>query len=369
MIINKKRLQNTLIDLLKIDGPALKERQVADYLKAYFWKIGFCPEEDDTGNKIDGNAGNLCVYVPGAVRCESIAFLAHMDTVKPTNGLEPVITDTHIKSDGRTVLGADDRLGIALLCELVQSIKESAVEHRPLEIIFTVAEEIGLLGIKNIDYNKIKSKNAFILDAGGAAGKIVTKAPSLERINVVVKGKSAHAGSCPEKGINAIAIAARAINGIKQGRVDDETTLNIGKIQGGEATNIVPDMVTAEGEARSFNAETLTKQVDNVEAQFLKAADEFGGKIEFFRKMSFSAFNLDKESMPVKLAVDAAKKINLPYIITHTGGGSDANILNTHGITSAGLGIGYFDEHTNNEYISLKDMYNSLEWLIEIIRR
>lgn len=366
-MINKERLLNTLIELLKIDGPALNERAVADYLKEYFKKIGFSLEEDNSGEKIGGNTGNLYLIIDGD-GSRPVAFLAHMDTVRPTKGLEPEITGSEIKTDGKTVLGGDDRLGVALLCELAYFIKESNIKHCPIEIIFTVAEEIGLLGIKNMDYSKIRSKNAYILDAGGGAGKIVTKAPSLERINISVKGKSAHAGSAPEKGINAIAIAAKAISNIRQGRIDPETTLNIGKIQGGEATNIIPDLVKVEGEARSFNTGILTKQVDNVEAQFLKAAEEFGGSIEFSRRLSFSTFNIDNESYPVKLAVNAAKKINLPHKITHTGGGSDANVLNLHGVTSAALGMGYFDEHTNNEYISLKEMYNSLEWLIEIVR-
>lgn len=364
-MINKTRLLNTLLELLKIDGPALCERPVSDYLKKYFKEIELDLEEDDTGSKIDGNSGNLYLHMHG-IGDSSVAFLAHMDTVKPTFGLEPIVTDNNVRSNGKTVLGADDRLGIALLCELVKYLKESKIKHCPIEIIFTVAEEIGLFGIKNIDYNRIKSKIAFVLDAGGSCGKIVSKAPSLERMNITVKGKASHAGSSPEKGVNAIAIAAKAISNIKQGRVDQDTTLNIGKIEGGTATNIVSDKVKIEGEARSFNPSTLTEQIKNAEVQFLTAADEFGGSIEFDHKLSFSTFNLDKESQPVKMAVSAAEKKGIPHKITHTGGGSDANILNAHGIISAGLGIGYFEEHTNNEYISLKDMYNSLEWLIEI---
>lgn len=368
-MIDKSRLLDTLIALLKIDGSAQNERSVADYLIKYFKEIGLTPEEDDAGNKTGGNTGNLYLHISGSKNHESVAFLAHMDTVKSTKGLEPIITDTQIRSNGETVLGADDRLGIALLCELVRYLNEQKINHCPIEVIFTIAEEIGLLGIKNIDYNKIKSKTAYVLDAGGQCGNIVSKAPSLERINIVVKGKAAHAGAAPEKGVNAIAIAARAINNIQQGRIDSETTLNIGKIQGGEATNIVPELVKVEGEARSFNPDTLDRQVKNAEEKFIKAAEEFGGGIEFSRRLSFSTFNLHKESLPVKSAVSAAEKIGIPYKITHTGGGSDANILNAHGIISAGLGIGYFEEHTNNEYISLKDAYDSLEWLIEIVRR
>lgn len=347
---------NTLLDLLKIDSPARGERQVADYLIRYFQKLGCRLKEDSTGN--------LYSYIGG--NGEPIAFLSHMDTVSSTKGLEPVVTDTHIRSNGKTILGADDKAGIALMCELARILDKNC---RPIELIFTVCEEIGLLGIKNIDNNSIKSRMAFVLDSGGPVGTIVTKAPSLERIDITVKGKSAHAGAEPEKGINAIAIAAKAINNIKQGRIDSETTLNLGKIQGGNATNIVPDLVTVEGEARSFNPSKLDLQVKDVETKFQSAADEFGGSIEFKHRLSFSTFNLDKESYPVKLAVSAAERLGINYKITYTGGGSDANILNSNNIAAVGLGFGVFDAHTDRENISLNDLYKGLEWLKEIIRR
>lgn len=368
-MIDRLGLLNTLIELLKIDSPSRYERPVADYLIKYFKNIGLDIKEDDTAGKIDGNAGNLYLRIDGDYSSSSIAFLAHMDTVGPTKGLEPIISDTHIHSNRDTILGADNCAGIALICELVRFLKKSEIKHCPLEVIFTVSEEIGLLGIKNIDYNNIKSKMAFVLDAGGPAGTIVTKAPSLERIYVTVIGKSAHAGAEPENGINAIAIAARAINSIKQGRIDSETTLNIGTIQGGTATNIVPDKVIIEGEARSFKSEILTEQVKNLEDKFHSAAKEFSGSIEFNHRLSFSAFNLDKNTQPVRLAISAAEKSGIKYDITYTGGGSDANILNTHGITSVGLGVGVFDAHTNRENVVLEDFYKSLEWLIEIVRR
>lgn len=346
---------NTLLDLLKIDSPAGYERPVALYLIKYFEKAGYKLEED--------NIGNLYLYIEGDG--EPIALLAHMDTVSSTKGLAPVVTDTHIRTNGKTILGADDKVGIALMCELVRRLDTN---RRSIELIFTVSEEIGLLGIKNIDYNKIKSKTAFVLDSGGPVGTIVTKAPSLERIDIVVKGKSAHAGAEPEKGINAIAIASQAIANIKQGRIDKETTLNIGKIQGGTATNIVPEQVTVEGEARSFNPDVLNSQVKEVEEKFQSVANKFGGTIEFNHRLSFSTFNLDRESPPVRLAVKAAERLGINYNITYTGGGSDANILNSYGIASVGLGTGVFDAHTERENVSLYDLYKGVEWLVEIVR-
>lgn len=345
---------DTLLELLKIDSPSRCERPVADYLIRYFEGIGYKLEEDNTGN--------LYLYIDGVG--EPVAFLSHMDTVSSTKGLELVVTDTHIRSSGGTILGADDKAGVFLMCELVKGLNKN---HRPIELIFTVSEEIGLIGIKNLDFNKIKSKQAFVLDAGGPVGTIVTKSPSLERIDIIVKGKSAHAGAEPEKGINAIAMSCKAISNIKQGRIDKETTLNLGRIQGGTATNIVPDLVTIEGEARSFNPEMLNSQVRDVEEKFNSAVKEFGGSIDFKHRLSFSTFNLDRESPPVKLAVKAAEKLGINYNITRTGGGSDANILNAHGITSIGLGTGVFNAHTGRENISLVDLFKSLEWLKEVV--
>lgn len=358
---------NTLLDLLKIDSPAKNERAVADYLIRYFSELGLKLIEDNAGERVGGNTGNLYLYIEGSG--EPIALLSHMDTVSSTKGLSPLVTDTHIRCNGKTILGADDKVGVTLMCELVKYLARSKTDHSPIELIFTISEEIGLLGIKNIDYKKIKSRSAFVLDSGGPAGTIVTKAPSLERIDIQVNGKSAHAGAEPEKGINAIAIAAKAISSVKQGRVDPETTLNIGTIQGGTATNIVPDKVTIEGEARSFNTGMLDSQVKDLETKFKSAVSESGGSVEFKHRLSFSTFNLDSDSPPVRLAVSAAQKLGINYNITYTGGGSDANILNANGIASVGLGTGVYDAHTDRENVSLNDFYKGLEWLKEIVRR
>lgn len=368
-MINRKRLLNTLIDLLNINSPAKNERKAADYLIRYFKRIGYSVYEDNAGNKIGGNTGNLYLRIDGEKKEQSIAFLAHMDTVSPTDGLEPIVSDEKIKSNGKTVLGGDDYAGVAVLCELAAYIKQSKIKHCPIEIIFTIAEEIGLFGIKNINYNIIKSKYAVVLDAGGSVGNIITRAPSLARFEVSINGTPAHAGSKPEKGVNAIAIAADAINNIKQGRIDHETTLNIGKITGGEATNIVPEKVFVEGETRSFNNKKIKTQICKARGKFINASKKFGGKIEFNHTMSFKSFHIPENNFILQQTVNAAKKIKMRYNITSTGGGSDANILNSQGISSIVLGVGYYEEHTKKEYILLKDLYKSFDWMLELVRR
>jgi len=362
--MNKQRLVNTLMDILKIDSPAKSERVVADYLIEYFRTIGIQLVEDAAGEKIGGNSGNLYAFIPGDSAVEPVVFLAHMDTVAPTFGLHPKLDESFIRSDGNTVLGGDDKAGVAVLCEMARIISEATMRHRPVEIIFTIAEEIGLYGIKHFDHSKIKSKFAYVLDTFGPAGNIITKSPSLERISISILGKAAHAGSKPEHGINAIAIAADAISKIKQGRIDEETTLNLGTIKGGEATNIVPHRVEIAGECRSFNKEKLDEQIKIVEHDFLESAKKFGGEIEFSHRLSFTTFNINEESQAVQIAVNAARRVGLKHNITKTGGGSDANVLNLNGIQSVVLATGYYNEHTNQEYISLDDLYKCLEFVL-----
>ena len=368
MIINKKRLNKTLIDLVKISAPSKHERPVAIYLKKYFRKLGYKLEEDNAGRKICGNSGNLYLKIPGETKSPSVAFLCHLDTIVPTVGLKPVITKRKIRSDGKTILGADDRAGIALLCELIHFVQENDIIHRPIEIVFTVSEEIGLLGIKEFNCKKIKSKLAYVLDTSGPAGNIVVKAPGRKILEVKVLGREAHAGIEPEKGINAIAIAASAVNSIRHGRIDKETTLNIGEISGGIATNVVASKVIVKAEVRSFKEGKILTQFKKIKHSFTKMAKKYGGRVKFIEEESFIPFTVDKSSKIVKLAVDSAKKLNLSHKILHSGGGSDANVLNKRNIPSIGLGIGYFNAHSKDEYILLRDYYKGLKWLIQIVK-
>jgi len=365
---DKERLLTILLELLKINGPSKKERPVADYLKGFFANLGITLREDSAGDKFGGDTGNLYGFMPGAEDCSPIAFLAHMDTVRPTKNIRVITSAREISTDQTAILGADDRAGIALICAMAEGLIKNKIKYPSIEIIFTPAEEIGLFGIKNIDYKKIQSVRAFVLDAGGHAGTIVSRSPGMESISLQIKGKSAHAGAEPEKGINAIAIAGKAISGIKQGRLDAETTCNLGKIQGGEAANIVPALVSIEGDVRSFNTKHLEKQVNLIQQVFQNAAKKGGGEIVFSHKQGFPAFDIKRDTDIVSLACRSAKKIGLNYNITHSGGGSDANIINGYGISSICLGIGSFDAHTEHEYILQDEFYTALNWVKEIIK-
>jgi tripeptide aminopeptidase len=292
-----------------------------------------------------------------------------MDTVVSNSGLQIVFDGKILKSDGRTILGADDKAGVAAMCELARELSGDKIPHGPIEFLFSVAEEPGLLGLKHLDFSLLKGKTAFVLDSHAAVGSVVTSAPSAVRMTATVHGKAAHAGVEPEKGINSIAIASAAIAKMRLGRIDDETTANIGIINGGTATNIVPEKTVVKGEARSFSEKELARQVAHMEAQFALSATKFGGRTEVESEHDFTTFAVASEDPMVQLALDAARKIGRKTSIQKSGGGSDANVLNEHGIRSVILGMGYKGPHTEKEAIPVTSLFAATEWILEIVRQ
>ena len=345
-----------------------KERGMADLLKKKLTDLGLEVFEDDTGKKINTGTGNLIARLPGKGGGEPLMFCAHMDTVEPGRGISPVVEGGVIRSSGDTVLGADDKAGIAAILEAVRVIREKDLRHPDLELVFTVFEEGGLLGAKHLDTGLLKARLGYVLDSEGPPGTIVTSAPTQDRITATVYGRSAHAGICPEKGINAIGVAARAIAGMKIGRIDDETTSNIGVISGGKATNIVPDMVNIQGETRSLDRNKKKFQTGLMIEKLEQAAAEAGARVEIKVENLYREFNPAKDSQVVSLALEAAAKLGLEPRITSTGGGSDANIFNEKGIASAILGIAMQNVHTTEEFIRIEDMAASSRLVLGIIQ-
>lgn len=366
-LVNKSRLVDEFIQLVKIDSLSCKERKMCDTLKAKLESLGYIPAEDDAGQKVGGECGNILCTIKGSKNVPAVLLTAHMDTVVPGVGKKPVIDGDIIKSDGTTVLGGDDAAGIAVILETLKVLKEKDIEHGDIQIAFTIAEEVGLLGAKNMDYSKINAKYGFILDSDGKVGCACVKAPSQNKISIIVKGKAAHAGMEPENGISAFSIMADAISTMKLGRIDEETTANIGMINGGVATNIVCDRVEIEGEVRSRNQNKLEAQTRHMQECFEKAAAKWGGQVEFISKMEYPAFNIQKDSDIVKILEAAASKSGFEFQAVATGGGSDTNIFNSKGIEAVDLSIGMEKVHSVNEQISVTDMVNAVEFLIAII--
>ncbi|MCX8053461.1 MAG: M20/M25/M40 family metallo-hydrolase [Armatimonadetes bacterium] len=367
-IVDRERIKKTFLDLLAINSPSKKERKIADYVKLQLAEMGFVVEEDNAGVKIGGDAGNVIAFKKGAAPNSRAIFLCcHMDTVEPTDRLNVRIEDGVVRSDGSAILGADNKAGIAAVIEGVGSFLSTGAPHGDIQVLFDVGEEIGLLGAKSLDRSKIKAEFGYVLDSGAPVAGIVVSAPSHDTIIVEIEGRAAHAGIEPEKGVNAIVAASNAISKMKLGRIDFETTANVGVIEGGKARNIVPDRCIVKAEARSRNEQKLVEQVEHMRLMFEQEASQIGARATFQAIREYSAFRFTIEDEVVKLAVEAAHRIGIEPELQDGGGGSDANIFNAVGIPSVLLGVGYRDPHTPAESIRLDDLAKAADLVAALI--
>jgi len=368
-MINHERVIADFMDLVQINSPTRSERQIADILTTRLIQLGCTVTEDQAGQKIGGNAGNLIACLPGTVATAPVLMLgAHMDCVSPCENVRPQRKEGKITSSGDTVLGSDDKAGIAAILEALQTIKEQNVVHGDIQIVFSIAEEGGLHGAKNIDRSLLKADFGYELDSSGHPGEIITKAPGQNQMKFTVHGKAAHAGIAPETGINAIMIASKAIAKLRQGRIDEETTANIGIIRGGIATNIVPDQTEVICETRSRDLKKLEELTNQVCETFNQTAVDNGATVDIVVERKYDPYVLTEESCTVKLAFQAANAAALLPRFEATGGGSDANFFNLYGIETAVLGIGMQNCHTLEEFIKEEDLCNTAKWVVEIIK-
>jgi len=376
-VINPDRLKNFLIELIKIDSLSRHELDVAMRLQRELEELGAEVTIDNAGEMVGGNVGNLIAKFPStAPPSQPLLLSAHMDTVVPGEGIVPILDGDVLRSDGTTVLGGDDKSGIAIICEVLRVIKENAIPCSAIDVVFTICEEAGLIGAKCLDVKALRASTGLVLDSD-SVGFLFTRAPAANRMEFRVHGLEAHAGVCPEKGINAIKVAADGIAQMKLGRIDDETTANIGVVEGGMAVNIVPNRVILKGEARSHDPDKLTRQTEHMQ-QCLEAAAakymlELDGKRYQARIESKVERDYDRMAVPesapiVRLVHSAARNLNLEVKTGATGGGCDANVLNQKGLVVANLGTGMREIHTVNEWLDLKDLYLSAQIVLEIVK-
>jgi len=372
--INRDRLADTFRQLVLIDSPSREEGAVAGWIKRTLKEeIGAEVIEDQSRDQTGSESGNIIARIPGTEKIIPLFFNAHMDTVEPGRGIKIIFKDGIFQSDGTTVLGADDKAAIAILIETARLLKEHNVPHGPIEFLFTVCEEIGLLGAKSLDPALLDAKAGYALDSSDPE-VLINQAPCAIRFKVRIVGKATHAGLHPELGINAIQVAARALAEVPLGRIDEYTTANVGLIHGGKATNIVPEEVELEGEVRSHNPEKLREVQDQVLGTFHRIALDFKPVensglplikteiIDDYPLMSVS------EGHPlITTAVKAAKGLGRKLRLDMTGGGSDANIFNAKGLATVVMGIGMQNVHTTSEHIRLDDMVATAELVLEII--
>jgi len=367
-MVEQNRVLAEFLELVQIDSVSGRERDIADALIIRLKELGFDVREDDAGRP-SGNAGNLIAVLPPAGGGEPLLLSAHMDTVEPGRGVRPVVADGVIRSSGDTILGADDKAGIAAILEAVRAIKEEGLSHGGLEVVFTIGEECGLLGAKRLDISRLRARLGYVLDGEGEPGSIVVQAPTQDKIGALVRGRAAHAGVNPQDGINAIQVAAHAIARMSLGRLDEETTANIGIISGGKAINIVPDSCHLQGETRSLDSRKRQAQTEAVCRILRQTAAEFGAAVDIVTETLYREFQLTAADRVVRIALDAAAALGLQTRLVKTGGGSDANIFNEKGIPTANLGIAMQNVHTTEEFIRVADLVDSARLLVEIIRR
>lgn len=371
-MINEDRLAETFEHLVKIDSVSREEGRICGQLARLLEEMGGKVHIDDAGKKTGSETGNLVAKFPGERDVAPIFLSGHMDTVEPGRGIKPQFNEGVFTSDGTTILGADDKSALAIILEVMRVLKEQKIPHGPLEVVLTVCEEVGLLGAKHFDFSLMDAKMGYILDSTDVEG-IVTRAPFANNLNFTICGRSAHAGACPEKGVSAIAIAAKAIAGLTLGRIDAVTTCNLGTIEGGTATNIVPDLVKVKGEVRSHDR----KRLDAVTAEMVEAfrqsaesfaSDGFKPQLTLDVSLDFCGTHIPADHPVVTLAKAASANLGRSMACKTIGGGADANIFFGKGIMAGVIGTGMTDVHTLKESVKLSDMLAATQLLLEIIQ-
>ncbi|WP_323703940.1 M20/M25/M40 family metallo-hydrolase [Staphylococcus haemolyticus] len=369
-MINSQRLLETFLELVQINSETGHEEVIQPILKKKFEELGLNVTEDHASEKSWLGANNLICTLPATSAKEDVSkiyFTSHMDTVVPGINIKPQIKeDGYIYSDGSTILGADDKAGLAAIIETIQYLNENEIPHGQIQFIITVGEESGLKGVKELDSTYIDAEFGYAVDAGQPVGTTVVGAPTQMVINTTILGKTAHA-STPSEGISAINIAAKAISRMKLGQIDDYTTANIGKFHGGSATNIVADEVVLEAEARSHDNQSIEQQVTHMKETFETTAQELGGEAKVIIEKSYPGFKLENDDKVTQFAINSARELGLAGDTVIAGGGSDGSIINTFGIPTVILGVGYEHIHTTSERISVNSLNQLAKQIVKII--
>lgn len=361
-MIDKTRLVDTFLTLVRIDSPSGHEERIGQYLLDLLRDLGADGHMDDLGN--------ILVQWPGNGPGDAIMLNAHMDTVGTDRGIEPVVREGVIYSQGETILGADDKAGLAIIIEVLRVLRDHPdFPHPPLDILFTVGEERGLIGARGVDMGALRARRGVVLDSGGPIGTIVVAAPYQDRHHFTVHGRASHAGVEPEKGINAIRVAAEAIAAMPLGRIDEETTANVGVIRGGVATNIVPDRVDVDSEARSRAEAKLIAQTEAMIRAFREAAQRHGAHLHVEHRRLYNGYRHAPDSPLVRWIAEAARALGFTPIYKEAGGGTDANVFNERGLPTVVISTGQTAVHTPEEHIAIQDLYDAARWVLEIVRR
>lgn len=368
MKIDEQKLLDLFLQLIRIDSVSLQERAMADFLINKFnsWNVKI--SEDDAAAKIGGNSGNLIIRLNSNSNHSSpLVLLAHTDTVRSTAQVSPILENGVIRSDGSTILGADNRSAVTLILYVITEIIEKKLKYRSLEIVFTVAEELGMLGALALDFSQLVAKEGYIFDCSAKPGSYVGVSPTAYDFRVECQGRPAHSAVAPEKGINAISMAMEIMNQFPVGRINKQTVANIGTIHGGTADNVVPDQVSITGEFRSFSSSEIDRIKTNLENSCCSVSQKYGGKCEVSFRLAFEGYKFEPHIPVIKRLHQAMQQLNLVADAMVYSGGSDVNVLNANGIKAVNVGIGASNPHSNEEQIALADMVKGAELLLRLV--
>jgi tripeptide aminopeptidase len=372
------RLVDDFVALVRISSPSRREADVARWLTATLTGMGVRVDVDDAGAHISGDTGNLLAQFPGtAPDAPPLLLCAHMDTVVPCERVTPVREGDVIRTDGTSVLGGDDKAGIVAILEAVRIVRERGIPHGPIDVLFTVCEEQGLIGAKHFDVGRLRARRGLVLDCDGV-DELVVQGPAANRVAFTVHGLEAHAGLCPEEGISAIRVASEAIAAIRLGRIDEETTANLGRIEGGLASNIIPNKVVVRGETRSRSDAKLRAQTEHMVACFEAAAGRhhvtvagraYAARVETNVYRDYDRLDVPTDSTIVTLVRGAVEGRGRALAVRATGVGCDANVFNgKHGLEVANLGCGMRQIHTVHEWVNVNDLEATASTLVETLR-
>lgn len=349
----------TFLELVQIDSPSGEENKIAKEIIKRLEALGGSVERDEYGNIIAKFIGVG----------EPLMINAHLDTVEPGRGIKPVIQGDKITSDGRTILGGDPKAGVSAILEALTSLKEEEYKHVPLEVVFTLSEEIGLLGAKNLDYSKLAAKRGISFDGDKDVATITTAAPGYNRVDVTIIGRGAHAGAEPEKGISAIKIGSEIISKLEVGRIDHETTANVGLIEGGSALNAVPERLHFMAEIRSRDLKKLDKHSLHFEEVFNEVMQKYPkAKIELKMIREFDPYLFEENHQVIQMAKKTLAQIGLKPKLEPTGGGMDVNIFHNHGLEVVCFGAGDYEAHTTREYVLISEMLATAQFCEAIVK-
>ncbi len=366
-MINEERLIDLFLSLCNINSPALQEREIVDWVTGYLESQGIEVAEDDAGRRIGGNANNVISWLRGDPSLPKVFLSAHFDTVEPTAGLVIEEVEGVFRSASDTILGADDKGGMAPAIEALLSLKESGKPHGDVALLLSCAEEIGLKGAEALDIQSLGLDFGYVLDTGPPVGSFVTRTATHDKLDVKIVGKPAHAGKDPEHGINAIQVLSEAVHGMRLGRIGPETTANIGLIQGGTAVNVVCPFVTVRAEARSTDVKALEAQIDHMIRQFEEAAAAWGATVEIEHERHYEAYQIPEDSEVVAVAVEASKSLGFDPTLRVTLGGSDANVFNSKQTPCIVMATAMDKIHTHDEQISRQGLIDTARLALKVL--